>query len=553
VRSLRAVRWLTLKVYGSNLLLPDAATWIFSVRLLMLFLISAECASWGYAAYVMGRSELACVACGFAVLAAFTLNWTLDGSLMMLDRDTVFSRTLFADAAGEPTLKLRYKVLLLVLGRLMMIVVVLYASSAFLVQAIFHKDIENRLANENKNRIALKEHELLAPLAARNAELRDKLAQKERELVDEVQGRSRTHKKGCGSACRVLSEQRDRLRQDLQDNENRQLDFERIFEHSTPAELKDRFNIELLGDGLEARGQIVEQLKHNDAFQRTERAIQGLLAILFVGLLLLKMFEPPSVALYYCAVLQGLYADYVSGALNKWLRPEEYPDGPRHGMSPHAFAVFAIMVYGRQKLVEEFKLKLNTEEASYAASIEVLDRRRSDVDRELEAINGRMTAISAEVTKVEAEAGRLQREAETLDVRISALDRERACLQSALGSRKLPVKGYSRILERLGVVEEELSECVANRALGLMTVDGLKRKLTLAQIEKESLADQISKKQNDRMLFCDEKDSREWEYLQRLKSLAREHDMLLHGGSLVGREAGISSVECLPRTPAIVN
>lgn len=549
----RAIRWLTLKIYGSNLILPDSATWICSVRFAMLFLISSECASWGYAAWEIGGHTLAPYLCIFAVLAAFTLNWTLDGSLMTLDRNTVFSRTLFADAAEPSSLSLRYKALFLVLGRLTMIMVVLSASSGFLVQAIFNKDIQNELRNENKARVEQKRRELLDPFEARISALRSAITKMDQELKEEVQGRSPTRQIGCGDVCKVLQNQLGTLTRELGDKEEQAAEIEQMFEHSSMSELQSRFGIVLLGDGIETRGQILEKIRHNNyTFWTTEWTIRGLLTVLFIGLLLLKLFQPPSVGIYYCSVLQGLYAEYLAGHLNRWLHPDDYPDHPSGGMKPHAFAEWAIKVYGPRKAFDEFKLKKKALEASYEAVMEILERQLSKLGSELQTLARGVTAATDEETKTEAQIGEQHAMAETLAVSVGDLEREHAGLQAGLGTRQIPVKAYARILERLTVVDRELAKRVSEKALLGSTGDKLRVRLSTIRLERSTIADQLASRQKEEASIRQEIATRTEEYFEALNTLRNKYDSLLSAANTVKTENQIPSESTMQPVSATV-
>jgi hypothetical protein len=185
----------------------------------------------------------------------------------------------------------------------------------------------------------------LLPLKNREAELQKLIVEREAELTKEVQGELLDGKKGCGPACHVLQDQVHELQMSLAAIQAKESGVEQSFAQKSPAELKELYHIQLLGNGMEARGQIVEQLKKNEGFKRTERSIQGALFILFIGLLLLKFFQPPSVMIYFSAALQDLHKRYRDLALNELLRPNETPDNRPGGMTPHEFAKWAEVIY----------------------------------------------------------------------------------------------------------------------------------------------------------------------------------------------------------------
>jgi hypothetical protein len=406
-----------------------------------------------------------------------------------------------------------------------MIMVVLSASSGFLVQAIFNKDIQSELRNENKARVEQKRLEVLAPIKARISELRASVAKKNEELKEEVQGQSPTQKKNCGDACHVLQNQLAALSDELVSKEAQAAEIEKIFERSTVAELQSRYGVVLLGDGIETRGQILEKIgRNNYTFRTTEWTIRGLLGVLFIGLLLLKLFQPTSVGIYYCAVLQGLYAEYLAGHLNRWLAPEDCPDRPSGGMKPHAFAEWAIRVYGPRKTLDEFRLRLKALEAGHTAGIEVLDQHLSSLESELRTLNNRGIGAAKEETAIGTRITEQHSMTITLAASIDDLERERTGLQTGLGSRDIPVKAYSRILERLAVLDGELARRTTEKTLAGSTEESLRRQRSEASIEKATLTDQISARRKEVILLRDERARRIGEYLRAVNVLTSNYD-----------------------------
>lgn len=517
------VAWLTLKPYGSNLLCNDTAMWIFSVRLIMLVLILPECTSWGYVAWQVGGREFASVAAYFAVLAAFTLNWTLDGSIMMLNRDKLFS----ALRPGKPREGSRIseiKVFSLILGRMIMISAVLYSSSSFLVQAMYSKDIEAGLANVNRIRIEQKRQEILKPLNGREVELRKAITEKEHELTKEVQGRLLDGEKGCGPACAVLEEQLRSLRASLAKIESQEKSVQETFEHKTPAELDDLFHIQLLGDGMEARGQIVEQLKKNEGFKRTEWSIQGALFILFIGLLLLKLYQPPSVLLFYSAALQDLHKRYRDNALNHLLRDHETPTSRPGGMTPHEFAKWAEVIYLPLLDDERFRQQQTRLDEDYGRKKVELNRQESFVEAELEALTAKQRELAIQGMKLEKEMNHASAQANTLEADIANSEEEYNKLKGALSQQSIPVDAYAVILSRseklLHVMRQHSEERDCLKAL----FQDCTKQLAQHRFDQGRLAEYASRLREELKFARDEKMSFQRLHIEQMKALWMAQD-----------------------------
>ena len=78
------------------------------------------------------------------------------------------------------------------------------------------------------------------------------------------------------------------------------------------AAVAERFKLAMPGDSFQERARALAAIK-NDSYRLTERAVQAFLGFLFVALVLLKLFEPRSVKVYFSERLQGLYRQYRGG------------------------------------------------------------------------------------------------------------------------------------------------------------------------------------------------------------------------------------------------
>jgi hypothetical protein len=523
------ILWLTLKTYGANLLCNDAGLWIFSVRLLMLFLISTECASWGYAACQIASPDIAPFVSAFAVLAAFTLNWTLDGSIMTIDREKLYLKVRPA-ARNAGSLSAQNKILILVLGRMAMISAVLYASSSFLVQAMFHKDIESEMANENRTHIEQKRLDLLKPLEERSTALQKTIAGEEGDVALEIKGLSSTQIPGCGKVCRELREPLANQRLELTATQDRIAAIQKDFEQNTPAELQQRYHIGLLGDGLEARGRIVEKLKQNEGFKRTEWWIQGALTILFMGLLLLKIYQPPSVALYYSAVRQDLFKRYRAGEFNHLLRPLQYPDSPTGGMTPYEFAEWAEdFLAGKlgEGLRKELAILKNDQESSQLD----LATRVQKSDKELTQFEARVRDLADRRTALELEKCRAVSAVENLDESIEAAQAEKAKLVNGLTSRELPVEAYGAVVVRIRNIEEAIRRDSEAKERVETIVEQRTASIARIQFEQGALADEAAAKRTASKQLHDEAAELERNHFEQRKEFWKKQHVLVHGGN----------------------
>ena len=147
-------------------------------------------------------------------------------------------------------------------------------------------------------------------------------------------------------------------------------------------EFAQRYNVDLVDNGVQARSAILTALSQNPEYKTAKRAITAFLAFIFAALVLLKLFQPRSVRIYYNEKLQDLYREYLSGNLNKWIAKEErlLADG-RSQISPLRFEDWSINTYGvirnedikrreSSKMYNTFKMKVEQLETEKGRSEE---------------------------------------------------------------------------------------------------------------------------------------------------------------------------------------
>jgi len=538
------MRWLTLKPYGSNLLVIDGGIWIFSVRILMLFLISTECTSWGYAAWHIVDRAYAPYLAFIVILVTFAMNWTLDASIMSLDRNRMFVLN-SPEEERKQARSMRYKIFSLVAFRGAMIAALLYASSGFLVQALFSKDIESELANQNRALISKAKLDALSPLKASETELKAQIANKELEVTREVQGLSPDGQPGCRSACEILKEQLKAARKEMAETEDSITAVEHDFQFSSPAELKDKYQIKLLGDGIQARGRIVDDFKKSDGFKRAELAIQAALLMLFLGLLVLKVCQPPSVALYFCSALQDLYDRYLEGVFDHLLLPHQLPHARSGGMSPYEFAVWA---GGYLKVAECERLRQVEPliDANQSSRRRVFKEHAQEIESELDAMKKAQSVRDEQVGRIEAKLKTIQFEISAATEQIQDWQNEVENLQNALLNLGVPENAYEPVLNRIGKLGQLLRS--SGEALNVKQIEQelLESDLARLRFELGEIATRIGSGKSFRNFLNEERALLHRDHIFQLKELWTRQDRITHSRLEAPGTSTIESEESAP-------
>ena len=317
----RVLRYVSLRPYGSNLLTPAGAFWIFAVRIAILLMASVEAISWSYAAFYLATGGIRWLAGAGAFLFTFATVCLIDASLMTLDR---WARRYDHRVTSEPRADWadRSRDVLSIGTRVGLVALSMYITAPFLAQLMFNDDIERALGDERAAIRATARQTLLEPINTRLPALQAQLDERRSALDAEVAGAGRSGKYGDGVAARQI-----RASMAAVEDERTTLtaEHQRLageFDGMSDAAVAERFKLAMPGDSFQERARALAAIR-NDSYRLTERAVQAFLGFLFVALVLLKLFEPRSVKVYFSERLQGLYRQYRGGLFDPHLEPAE--------------------------------------------------------------------------------------------------------------------------------------------------------------------------------------------------------------------------------------
>jgi hypothetical protein len=336
------IRYLALQPYGGTLLTPAAAFWIFAVRAAIALMASAEGLSWAYAAFYLSSAQrwlVATLVFGFI----FVLIVIIDASLMTLDRwARRFDHRITSERAKASGI--HSVIELASIGtRVSLVAASMYITAPFLAQLMFKGDIDQALANERTSIRAEQKQRLLAPLTQRSADLTGLIDAARVRLDKEVAGVGPSGRYGEGVAARQVRRTLESLEKERVSLGQRFAETGASFDALTDEQASQLHGFKLPVDTFQERGRILQTIA-TENYRLTERAVQAFLGFLFFGLLLLKLFEPRSVSVYFSERLQALHEQYRRGAFDGWLAAEEraWAGG---GMAPLRFEDWCLNIY----------------------------------------------------------------------------------------------------------------------------------------------------------------------------------------------------------------
>ena len=464
--------------HGDRLLTSSAAFWLFSARVLVFAMASAEAVAWGYLGFVLSEGLVRWVTAAFTAVIIFLVVWMIDVSLITMDRAwSEHARTIL----GQPEKGRRgWRDILTFSLRIGLLVGSLTVTAPYLAQLVFYRDIEQFNENLTIARIDSARARLTERYDSAVSAKQQELDLRRTEYEREIAGQGPSGRFGSGPTAAAmertiakLEAERDALRHQ---GEQELAQFETLARspQGNRERLATRYNLTLPEQTILGNYAVLRELRERPEHQQTEFAIKAFLAFIFSGLLLLKLFEPYSVRLYFSEVLQQEYARYLAGSFDDVLpAAEQSTSKGATAMSPQRLYAFLANVWAPARLLEEKQAESKAQVAAAANALETVERMRDAAIRELNrrkedvarltrsrdeavlAVTQLRSAIQVVRTDVQNIDGKLQ----TLAVRPERLDELSWLEHRSTLSRKLAdARRALRELEESAPTEENRHE-----------------------------------------------------------------------------------------------
>lgn len=396
-------RRLSLKPYGDELLTRSADFWLFSARLIIVAMAAAEAIAWGYMGSLMLRA-FPLLGAAIAAVFVFILVWIIDATFMTLDLSRSFYERVLLGKEESPV-KEKLKLVGGVAARVAIVSASLIITAPFLAQAIFAGDVRDEMARRNAGAVATKRAELEQPLAARLAELRREQKQLEEQRVNEVAGIGPSGKYGRGPALETIERQLADKRTEIASLESTRASLLTRFDSLSQPELEKQYGLRFITAGVQSSGELLTDLLKNPRFTGAELAIRAFLAFLFIGLLILKVFQPRSVAVYFNEQLHSIHDEYRKGLFDSYL-PEAERASAGGRMEPLRFEDWCLNTYSLIRKEDEYRRETARESRLHELRVEQWKRLESAARAELDPLLRRQGETAAAIDQLEAELHR---------------------------------------------------------------------------------------------------------------------------------------------------
>jgi len=401
----------SLRPHGEQLCAPTARFWIFCARVLILIMATAEAVSWGYVGSLFGTGFTSFLTGLAASMSLFFVIWLVDATFVTMDTSrTYYHRMLSTDDQLSDVMEQR-KFFAGLFIRGLIVVVSLWITAPFLAQLVFRRDVVDAISSRNGAAVAATRAALVTKYERQLQPLDSALNVTQNAGILEASGQGPSGRYGRGAAVIAIEQRIQDLQQRIATTTRERDGVLDAFDRAPAAELSSRFGVPLLDDGLRSRSEALAIMMDNPDYSGAKVALGVFLSFLFLGLLILKLFQPRSVAIYYSEQLQSLYTDYRQGKFDDHLDPH---DRARTGvpMTPQRFEEWSLQSYRlvrqederrrmTEQMIQTHERKMRTWVDDLRLQEDLLDERRK-----------RYETISAEVIDIESRLQSLNIQAE---------------------------------------------------------------------------------------------------------------------------------------------
>jgi hypothetical protein len=442
-RALRALlSQFSLRPHGDQLCAPTARFWIFCARVLIIIMATAEASSWGYVGSLFGKGITGWIIGLAAAVSLFFVVWLVDATFVTLDTSRAYyQRVLSSEATDAAAEKRKFVAGLLI--RATIVVVSLWITAPFLAQIVFNRDIEETIGTRNRSATATARAAIADRFEKRLQPMDSALNVAQTFGVMEAAGRGPSGRYGRGAAVIANERRVEDLQRRIATLTQERDSVLYLFDSMPATQLASRFGVSIIDEGLRSRSEVLEGILANPDYSGAQLALRSFLSFLFLGLVILKLFQPRSIGIYYSEQLQSLYTDYLQGKFDEYLDPH---DRPRIGspMTPQRFEEWCLASY--RDVREEGEQRRLSEQAIHTHERKMrtwVDDLRSQEDF-LAAKRQRFEEISTEVIETESRLQALTTQVETERQELSRSMKTLDAITEHIATGTLDVRGVAR-------------------------------------------------------------------------------------------------------------
>lgn len=446
------LRHLDFRPHGPHLLTASAEFWLMSARVLVFAMAASEALAWAYLGYLFGDGLLRWVAAAFTGVVIFLVVWMIDVSLITMDRAWPEHA---ARILGLPQTRNRRARDLFTFGvRVALLVGSLTITAPYLAQLVFHRDIAQANATLAATRIDSARSALVARQDAVLAAKQREIAERREAFEREIAGVGTSGRFGTGPTAAAiqrniasLEAERDSLARTAA-RERREFDLLARDAEANRGALAARYNVLLPEQTILGSYAVLEELRKRPENRQTELAIKAFLAFIFAGLLLLKLFEPYTVRLYFSEVLQQEFTRYRAGSFDDALPDPERSTRTPSPMTPQRLYEFLTDVWRPSRHIETQEAQGRAQLGVARDALATMQRMRDNALEEMNLRKEEVVRLQAAVTAAERASTQMASAMKVVENDLQNFEARRRELEERRGA--LDDQGFHELRTSLG-------------------------------------------------------------------------------------------------------
>lgn len=492
--------------HGVRLLRPSAANWLLSMWFLAVAMATLEGFTWSKIMMVFLPQDYAVAAVCIGIIWGAAI-WIADANFTTLDISQDYRKT-------KPPIEtinhsvtgisgwLHNRLLMGSLIRTCIICISMALTGPFLAKTLDERTVLGMIDAENNAAIVKLRADAATEADTKINELEIKLADKREELVRETAGRSVSGRSGWGPVAKAMEKNINSLEAELQHARFAKTERLAQLARMSSEELVRLEGLKLLVDNAETRARMRAQKQQGKeekiyGIPASEVLASALFMLLFMLMLVLKIYQPRSVAIYLNDHLQEMYERYLQGGF-VYLQHGILPIADRHDgptpMQAQRFDTWYHEVYLADIGAVTEAAAQQTQLGTLGSQVGRLEEGRAKSLQRYNAFNADLVIAKATYARLFDEQQCNVSEIETLEKQAMDIENTiKKARRAKLAERRTDIEALRQPLyDRKAVVKKELSETIPD-ALEEAVAAIQKAQRRLGIVLSDTTADDVAK------------------------------------------------------------
>lgn len=490
--------FISLMPYKGNLMTGQTRKWIVSVGLLIAIIALTEAIIWGNIFSFYFNDSLSplmlligSIACG---MFFFIIIWVVDNSFVTLDltnnpadeKRKWYELSMIKRGAG-------------IVARVVFVALGLYVTAPAIARLSIAPDVEKAIDDANDQQRS----SLIKVLEAKyNQQISEKdkiLSGKQSELEKEVAGKGASKAYGDKVVAKVIREGMAAVKQEREDLIKEKASLIDSIKNASFEALSGKYGVKFNTKTVGEIEVVVKEFEKNGNYKIVDNIARTYVILAFLALLLLKLFSPHTVKIYYNENLQDLFNAFINDQINQDdLIPLKriVKDVNKKDITPLAFEN-----YWRQYTIQKYNeanIRGRDEKMkAHEAELTRLHMEKAEIETEIDVVKLQYTTLHEAMLALEKQENELDAQAEACMNEIKEFKKKIEDFEAAIPSNTSPGR-MNRLRQYMAESSEYLKQIENDKKLLKERKEQIKNELKHFKEQLEQLYELISNINNEK-------------------------------------------------------